>query len=258
MNSTTQGVYAHLNDEFLPTEPPSTGQAYFDLVLIFPAVDANSDAVERADSDAVEKATTELKLKRPSFQGLPGGPKRQREIVAARARSIGIEAVADLSRDRDEVLLKLSAPDALLEKMAERLTMEKRLKADRRGREGYYTDFKAFSIVRCSAIFSRSASGADSLSSTSSRSRERSATASMPIERARAATTSRCSFGPPGSPWKDGRFSLSSAVAFSTASMSACSTASLFASTAGKMRTRSKYACPVLGSAVCRYSSRRA
>ena len=88
MSSTTQGAYAHLDDEFLPTEPPSTGQAYFDLVLIFPAVDANSDAVEQADSDAVEKATAELKLKRPSFQGLPGGPKRQRDVVAARARAL--------------------------------------------------------------------------------------------------------------------------------------------------------------------------
>ena len=135
-------AYARL-DEYLQTALPSTGQAYFDLVLIFPAVDANSDAVEQADIDAVEKATAELKLKRPSFQGLPGGPKRQRDVVAARARSIGIEAVADLSRDRDEVLLKLSAPDALLEKMAEHLTMEKALKSDRQGREGYYTDFKA-------------------------------------------------------------------------------------------------------------------
>ena len=140
--SSVHGAFARL-DEFRPTAPPITGQAYFDLVLIFPAADANSDAVEQADSDAIEKATAELKQKRPSFQGLPGGPKRQRDVVAARARSIGIEAVADLSRDRDEVLLKLSAPDALLEKMAEHLTMEKGLKADRQGREGYYTDFKA-------------------------------------------------------------------------------------------------------------------
>mgnify|MGYP000846242841 CR=1 FL=1 len=146
MSSQAQDGYAHLEEgigELLLTAPPSTGQPYFDLVLIFPVADANSGAVEQADSDAVEKATAELKLKRPSFQGLPGGPKRQRDVVAARVRSIGIEAVADLSRDRDEVLLKLSAPDALLEKMAEHLTMEKRLKADRRGREGYYTDFKA-------------------------------------------------------------------------------------------------------------------
>ena len=65
--STVHGAFARL-DEFRPTAPPITGQAYFDLVLIFPAADANSDAVEQADSDAVEKATAELKQKRPSSQ----------------------------------------------------------------------------------------------------------------------------------------------------------------------------------------------
>ena len=98
--SQAQGGYAHLEEgigELLLTAPPSTGQPYFDLVLIFPVADANSGAVEQADRDAVEKATAELKLKRPSFQGLPGDPKRQRDVVAARVRSIGIGRSAQRS-----------------------------------------------------------------------------------------------------------------------------------------------------------------
>ena len=60
---------------------------------------------------------------------------RQRQLIVAKARSIGIEVAVDVSRDADECLLKLSAPDALLELAAEHLTMEKRLKS------GGYTDY---------------------------------------------------------------------------------------------------------------------
>ena len=60
---------------------------------------------------------------------------QRRETIAARARLLGLEVDARTSHDGDEVLLKLSAPDSLLEKVAEQLTMEKKLI------EGGYTDF---------------------------------------------------------------------------------------------------------------------
>lgn len=59
----------------------------------------------------------------------------RRKVIAARCRFVGLEVVIDHSRDNDELLLKLSAPDELLEEVAEVVTMEKRLKV------GGYTDF---------------------------------------------------------------------------------------------------------------------
>ena len=59
----------------------------------------------------------------------------RRRAIAARLRFIGLEVCIDYSRDGDEKLLLLSAPDELLEEMAERLTMEKKLKI------GSYTDY---------------------------------------------------------------------------------------------------------------------
>ena len=92
---------------------PRSGQPHFDLVLIFPL-----------DTDS-------------------GDVMKQRDAIVARARSVGIEVVASISRDQDEKLLMLSAPDGLLEKIAEHLTMEKRLKKDKKdGSLQGYTDFK--------------------------------------------------------------------------------------------------------------------
>lgn len=81
-----------------PTLYPSTGQPHFDLVLILP--------IEQDPAPGV------LKLRRS---------------IPARARHIGMECLAELSRDEDEVLLMFSATDDLMEAMAEQLTMEKRL-----------------------------------------------------------------------------------------------------------------------------------
>lgn len=50
-------------------------------------------------------------------------------------RFVGLDVSREVSRDGDEVLLKLAAKDELLEEIAEQVTMEKRLKA------GGYTDF---------------------------------------------------------------------------------------------------------------------
>ena len=59
----------------------------------------------------------------------------RRRAIAARLRFIGLDVSIELSRDGDERLLLLSAPDEVLEDAAERLTMEKKLKM------GTYTDF---------------------------------------------------------------------------------------------------------------------
>ena len=105
--------YAALVDELEPMAAPRSGQPHFDLVLIFPL-----------DTDS-------------------GDIMMQRDAIVARARSVGIEVVACISRDQDEKLLLISAPDGLLEKIAEHLTMEKRLKKDKKdGRLQGYTDFK--------------------------------------------------------------------------------------------------------------------
>jgi hypothetical protein len=91
--------------------PSTTGQPYYDLILLYPlTTDEETDAAN--------------------------DPIRLRRLIAARARSVGMEAKAVASRDQDEVLLHLSASDAVLEKMAEHLTMEKRLKG------GGYTDYR--------------------------------------------------------------------------------------------------------------------
>jgi hypothetical protein len=59
----------------------------------------------------------------------------RRRAITARLRFIGVQVCIDSSRDGDEKLLLLSAPDELLEEVAERLTMEKKLKI------GGYTHF---------------------------------------------------------------------------------------------------------------------
>lgn len=58
---------------------------------------------------------------------------RRRQLIATRARLVGISVVREESSDGQEVLLKLSAPDAVLAEAAERTSMEKRLKTG----EGY-------------------------------------------------------------------------------------------------------------------------
>jgi hypothetical protein len=59
----------------------------------------------------------------------------RREVIAARARAVGIAVSKETTRDGSTVLLKLAAPDELCETLAEQLTMEKKLKA------GGYTDY---------------------------------------------------------------------------------------------------------------------
>ena len=68
----------------------------------------------------------------------PSGTSRtcgRRRAIAARLRFIGLEVFVDYSRDGDEKLLLLSAPDDLLEEVAERVAMKKKLKI------GSYTEF---------------------------------------------------------------------------------------------------------------------
>lgn len=59
----------------------------------------------------------------------------RRRAIAARCRFVGLEVAIDKSRAEDARLIKLSAPDELLEEVAELLTLEKRLKF------GGHTDF---------------------------------------------------------------------------------------------------------------------
>ena len=134
--------YATLEEEHTPTKPPTTGQPYFDLVFIFPK-DENDGDVEKVRAKMKSKRLLDISIY-SSFEHLEqmaGNTAKWRDVIVARARSIGIEVVIDISRDEDEVLLKLSAPDKLLEKTAEQLTMEKRLKPDAQGRLQGYTDF---------------------------------------------------------------------------------------------------------------------
>jgi hypothetical protein len=138
--------YTTLEEEQVPTaSPPTTGQPYFDLVFIFPK-DENDGDVEEVRAKMKSKRLLDISIY-SSFEHLEqmaGNTAKWRDVVVARARSIGIEVVIDISRDEDEILLKLSAPDELLEKTAEQLTMEKRLKPDKpdaQGRLQGYTDF---------------------------------------------------------------------------------------------------------------------
>ena len=89
-------------------EPPLSGAPQYDLVVLYPNDHRRHSAAEA---------------------------NARRRAIAARCRFVGLEVVLALSRDGDEVLMKLSAPDELLEEMAEQLTMEKRLKV------GGYIDF---------------------------------------------------------------------------------------------------------------------
>lgn len=61
---------------------------------------------------------------------------RRRNVICARCRFVGLQVSIDRSRDEDEKIVKLSATDEVLEEMAERITMEKRLKM------GGYSDFR--------------------------------------------------------------------------------------------------------------------
>ena len=53
---------------------------------------------------------------------------QRRKAIAARCRFVGLNVTIERSRDDDEKLILLSAPEELLEEIAERITMEKRLK----------------------------------------------------------------------------------------------------------------------------------
>ena len=93
----------------LPSGPaPATGQPQHDVVLVMPA---------------------------------PGSAEQQRRrrLIAAKAKAVGLEAIADVSRDEDEILLRLSAPDALLEKVAESTRLAKRLSEAHGGGYADYT-----------------------------------------------------------------------------------------------------------------------
>lgn len=118
--------YASAEDfAFGSNNVPTTGQPHFDLILVYPA-NQNSDA----------SAQKRREGRKNSYLSLVGDFENQRRVIAARARSIGLQAVVDLSRDEDEYFLKLSAPDHILLQMAEQLTMEKALW------DGGYTDFQ--------------------------------------------------------------------------------------------------------------------
>jgi hypothetical protein len=86
----------------------------------------------------------------------PGSKSKEatrRRTIASRMRFIGLDVAREISRDGDEVLLKIAANDELLEEIAEQITMEKRLKA------GGYTDYtreakKLFAPASSSSFFS--------------------------------------------------------------------------------------------------------
>ena len=59
----------------------------------------------------------------------------RRKVLTARMRFVGLEVTQQISRDEDEVFLKIAAPDSLLEEMAEQICMDKRL------RVGGYSNF---------------------------------------------------------------------------------------------------------------------
>ena len=69
----------------------------------------------------------------------PGSKSRKashRRAIAARCRFLGLDVSVEKTRLGDQKLIKLSAPEDLLEEIAELMTMEKRLKI------GGYTDYK--------------------------------------------------------------------------------------------------------------------
>ena len=88
----------------LPSGPaPASGQPQHDVVLVMPAPGCGVEPSKTADQE------------------------RRRRLLAAKAKAVGLEAIAVVSRDEDEILLQLSATDELLERVAESTRLAKRL-----------------------------------------------------------------------------------------------------------------------------------
>lgn len=60
---------------------------------------------------------------------------QQRRVLFARLRFVKMKLVKEISRDKDEVFVKVSAPSAILMHTAEQIGMEKKL------RDGMYAEF---------------------------------------------------------------------------------------------------------------------
>ena len=111
-------------------EASSSRQQYeYDIILVHP----NDNPGSGLRSQLIEK--TEVALRR--------------RTIASRMRFIGLKLSREVSRSGNEVLLKIAAPDRLLEEFAERTSMEKRLET------GGYTDYTR----ETRKLFARAASG---------------------------------------------------------------------------------------------------
>jgi len=111
-------------------EASSSRQQYeYDIILVHP----NDNPGSGLRSQLIEK--TEVALRR--------------RTIVSRMRFIGLELSREVSRSGEKVLLKIAAPDRLLEEFAERTSMEKRLET------GGYTDYTR----ETQKLFARAASG---------------------------------------------------------------------------------------------------
>ena len=127
-----------------PGELGATQKPVFDLVLVHPAEGVAPRSMAQgcfaACCSAAVTGTPE-----------PAETLARRRALHARMRCLGLALSFDLSRDADEVLIKVKAPEEMLEEMAERLTMEKKLaKGDglyadftRKGRSKFYVELDA-------------------------------------------------------------------------------------------------------------------
>ena len=105
-----------------------TQKPMFDLVLVHPAEGMNPKTLGAGVCAALCGEIS---------QGEPESAEtlKRRQALHARMRCLGLALSFDLSRDADEVLIKIKASEEMLENMAERLAIEKKLIS------GGYADF---------------------------------------------------------------------------------------------------------------------
>ena len=100
---------------------PEASALEYDLVLVHPAEGVAPKGAGAALMEIL--CGCEVKGSKESPEVLS-----RRRALHARMRCIGLTLAFDLSRDGDETLVKVRAPEAMLEQMAERLAIEKKVR----------------------------------------------------------------------------------------------------------------------------------
>ena len=118
-----------MSDALLSTSSEADAPLEFVMVLVHPAENVNIQSTS---------ALLTFAMCGCMGKGTPEAPEvlAKRKGIHARMRAVGLTLAFQLSRDGDEILVKVKAPEALLEQAAERMGLEKKLKS------GGYADFR--------------------------------------------------------------------------------------------------------------------